>query len=411
MNSDSIIFLFGAGVSIPAGTPNIKDITEAVISGNNVIRYSDCTYCILKPDGYTYLLNDMQSIKTPGYNMYREQVDRILKFINLIKIEIEKYYKNWPSRSINYEDIYFAIDQFYNCESGEYDNPAIKPFIEKYLPDIMPLLSGPYNYIDDRCEPYQLADEAMNYIRDIVWQKLALIPNNIDYLKTLFESCISDNQRQLEIFTLNHDMVIESALKKAEIKFCDGFSEPEGKMRYWDPTTFNSIESNVKLFKLHGSINWFRYRPDNGCRYNDYVGIPLDFDIDHIKDSSGRFQMPLDGRPMILVGTFNKMLNYTYSLYSEMHFQFHRALRENNIIIISGYSFSDRGINTKIAECLYNSKRNKLIIIHPEIKELKKNACGSIRNNWDEWYNNKQLILINKGIENTTWDKIENKII
>lgn len=44
MSCKNICFLLGAGISIPAGLPSTDEITERVLSGNNIRRYSDENY-------------------------------------------------------------------------------------------------------------------------------------------------------------------------------------------------------------------------------------------------------------------------------------------------------------------------------------------------------------------------------
>ena len=45
----NIVFLFGAGVSIPAGMPSTADITQRVLCGDGVARHTDGSYYFCKP--------------------------------------------------------------------------------------------------------------------------------------------------------------------------------------------------------------------------------------------------------------------------------------------------------------------------------------------------------------------------
>lgn len=58
----------------------------------------------------------------------------------------------------------------------------------------------------------------------------------------------------VDIFSLNHDLLIEKQLENETIPYADGFGEADG-----DATLFNSSWNNqtsgVRLFKLHGSVD------------------------------------------------------------------------------------------------------------------------------------------------------------
>ena len=47
---ERVSFLLGSGVSIPAGMPSVKDITERVLSGMEIYRHTDGKYYIGPPD-------------------------------------------------------------------------------------------------------------------------------------------------------------------------------------------------------------------------------------------------------------------------------------------------------------------------------------------------------------------------
>lgn len=74
----------------------------------------------------------------------------------------------------------------------------------------------------------------------------------------------SRSRGTLDVFTTNYDRVVEEfALNaKANIHLIDGFStDSRSGRRLWNPTVFtepslNREESLLRLFKLHGSLNW-----------------------------------------------------------------------------------------------------------------------------------------------------------
>ena len=263
------------------------------------------------------------------------------------------------------------------------------------------------NEIEEEWQLDELVDEAKNYIRDAVLRLLLKEPARIDHLNILKEACLDDQFYNIDIFTLNHDTVLEKCLSQNTVQFTDGFGEPQNDVRYWDPNLFENSSSRVRLFKLHGSINWFRFRSEDGDSKRS-IGIPNDRDFWHTKDLQGQLQWPEDKRPMLLVGTFNKMFDYLTSIFVDLYCQFHHSLCKIDQLIVCGYGFGDKGINNRIFEWVNSSLNHRFIIIHPDSEKLcEQTRRGILRNNWNILVSQNKLISIPKKIENTSWQEIK----
>lgn len=397
-----IAFLLGSGVSIPAEMPSTSNITERVLSGEGVMRHTDGNYYFDTPL-YAHM------------GIPDEYVPRVVIFLNRLKIEIDLYYLYQTGRIANYEDLYYVASQIKDSESGEYDNPAVQPFIDKILPEIQPLLQGTENGSVHEWQLLTLAMEATHYISDVVWHLLYKEPSRTDRLNCLIDACKDDQMSRVDIFTLNHDTVIERCLSQAGVQVndqvTDGFGKPLNNVRYWEPDLFENESFKVRLLKLHGSVNWFRFRPNSGGWSNESIGIPPDWDIWHTKSPQGQLQWPIDGRPMFLAGTFNKMFQYTSGIYADLYCHFYRSLPHSQRLVVSGYGFGDKGINTRIAEWIYSAPDRRILLIHPEPENLKRSARGAISNKWDEWIDQRTLNILPKRIEDTSWDEIRDRLI
>ena len=232
-----------------------------------------------------------------------EYVPKVLKFLGRIKLEIEYYYKDELDRFVNYEDLYYVASQIKDSESGEYDNPIVQPFIDKILPDIKKIFIG--NNFDVRQSWLQdIANETTHYISDIVYCLLSKRLCRLDHLCCIKDACQDTQLNKVDIYTLNHDILLEQYLSENNIQIRDGFGKSINNVRYWDPDLFLNEPFKVRLFKLHGSVNWFRFRPDGGDWSKESIGISLEPDIWHTNDSNGQMQRPVDGRPMFLAGNF-----------------------------------------------------------------------------------------------------------
>jgi len=319
----------------------------------------------------------------------------VVEFVKKLQDEVDNYYSEHPVKNPNYEDIYHIARQIYDAETGEYDNPAIQPLIDKIRPDVEPLLTT--------MRLLELAKEACHYIHDVVWRMLKA-PNNIAYLNFIKEALKDSDISNVDLFSLNQDLVLEEFLRQNNIEYTDGFDKPStDDIRYWNPTLFEEQLHRLRLFKLHGSINWFPFRP--GGWGSDRAGIPT------IKDWINTHNHNLSYRPVILTGTYNKMLEYLTSTFIDLHYSFYRLLRETRYLIISGYSFGDRGINSRIINWSYTHPDNKIILIHANPEQLKNDARGSIKNkNWDHWIEKDKLRIIAKWIQKTSWDEIKEQL-
>ena len=390
-----IVFLLGSGISIPAGMPKLYEITERVLSGEDI--YYDCDEEIFTSYKHPYPLSKIQE----------ENVQRVVEFVHRLKVEIDYYYKKQNFRhETDYEDLYYVSAQIPGCIWGDVANPVVQSFIDKISPYVQPLLEEKGLMKEWRL--VDLADKATEYIKFVVCYLLSKELTGVDYLSFIKDVCQDGQVSKVDIFTLNHDTVLEKYFEMNKINFTDGFFSPEGEEhRYWKPSLFRSRSFKVRFFKLHGSINWYPLGKD----WSDYlIGIPSGMVNRQIKDSKGRTLYVL-GEPIFIVGTYNKMIEYTRGIYQELRFQFYRSLRQVDKLVICGYGFGDEGINTEILEWIYSSPKNKLIVIDPQSKQLENRAKSPIRRRWNEWQRQNKLRVISRGIEEIWWELIRKGLI
>jgi len=405
-NPTKIVFLLGSGISIPAGMPFLYQITERVLSGEGIYYHEGDFSSNVRPY--------VEPAKKRLEEEQKENVRRIVRFLHRLKVEIYYYYERHKFKlDTNYEDLYYMALQIFDSQIGNYDNPAVQALVDKIFPEIKSLLEK--NNFRHEWTLSELAEIATQYIEYVVSDEL----NNkqlqpLDYLGCIKEACEDDDFSNVDIFTLNHDTVLETYFKRDGIQFTDGFFKPDGeKHRYWEPSLFNCESFKVRLFKLHGSTKWFRFwREDSEDWRSESIVIPF---LSHmknyrIKDSKGRRLDAIDKRPILLIGTYNKMLEYTSGIFEELHYQFYRSLRHVKKLVICGYGFGDRGINNKIIEWIYPSNNHRIILIDHKPETVRNKAGGSIRDKWNDWINEKKLIIIAKKIEETSWKDIRDSL-
>jgi hypothetical protein len=370
---NGIAFLVGSGISRYAKMPTIEDITKAVLSGDEVIT-------------------------RPG----------VTGFLNKLRVEADQYYSKKPGRTTNYEDLYFLASQVFHSEWRMIENPAVQAMIDKM--DVKPLLSPELHRRTIPLELEELAAHTMEYIVGHVVRMLSKGSKSTSYLGAIMDGCKDPDLAQVDIFTLNHDGILESALQRNRVAYCDGFDPQvdtigDGKvLRRFDRELFQTTQCKVRIFKLHGSIDWYRYRT-RGSEWeftaNPWGGGPLEF----VNRNGGPLLHTKTDDRMILLGTINKMLSYSDGIYADLHWELDGVLRKTQRLVVSGYGFGDTGINWRLIDWVFSSPDRRMIVVDPKPDRFQ-TAATSIEGMWSTWIGQGKLRLLSKGIENTTWPEI-----
>ena len=353
--------LLAAGSSLAAGFPSTQCLTQRVLSGVGISKHDDETT-----------------------QHARSMVTRLCE-------EVEGYYLTRTKRRPNYEDLYYLASQLHDEAVGEMESPALLSFADKLAANTSRLIS------ETNMSWCETLTEMCNYIADIVWRNLCRKPDQtcLSQLDNIVYACKSVNVTSIS--TLCHDVHVETYLREKGIALDDGFSEPEANVRYWNG---DFCSEHIPLLKLHGSVDWFHLRPeDSEPWYDDRIGIPLNGDPAHTKTVKGVPQDPLDDRPLLLIGTFNKISEYSRGMFLDLHYHFRSTLSEASKLVICGYSFGDKRINGEIIEWYYAEEGRRLVVIDPNPTELRDNARGAIRNKWCEWKKKGSIELIAKPFE------------
>jgi len=361
----TILFL-GSGVSIPSGMPDISQITDALFQEEWHHHTDDRFY-----PGPNKNINIPDKL-TPGI------VNYLLIIRNLLRFRLQ------PD---TYEDLYYILQQI-----KRNNNQAIYDFMEKIKFMLSTIDFGDSSYtIND------ISDKACHFIECVTKEKLSesfVIENPIgfDLINELHKNNIN-----IDIFTLNHDLLLEKYLDLKKIPFDDGFNRIDGEIRYIDEKLFSSSKDNLKLVKLHGSINWIYYD-------NSKLGIATNGDTDHATDSSGKRPFPFSTEEF-LTGKENKIEQYSSFYYSKFFHYFQNVLNETNRIIMSGYGWNDLGINQRLSNWLVENNENKIILLHEKPEELKRSR-SNLWYKYDDYIKRGSIIPIRKWLCDTKLDDI-----
>ena len=289
------IMLFGAGASIPAGIPSLKGLT----------------------DGFW-----MEAWKIKGGKGISKKKRAPQKFSALSHISYDQFGRS------DLEGIMSLIVKL--------ENKKFKETLTSKYPELK-------NIGKDSLDEFK--HSMQSYIRRNC-EKI----KNVDYFWAL-EGLLSKGN-PLNIFTLNYDGVIEVYCQKNNISYTDGFNP------LWDPTDFTN-DYQVHLFKLHGSLYWFKG--------GDGVFIKVPIKGLHIGDI--KYLTNENVSEMMIYPELEK--NKQEIVYSSLFQRFREELNKSDICVIIGYSFRDKDIRESIFDALSSKPNLWLILVNPSAEQIK----------------------------------------
>src|SRR5438309_6852542 len=270
------LIFFGSGVSRPSGLPDVVRLTEAIFA-NRWVKHGDSNFYPKHTDGSAC-----------------PETKRCQEFLRRLLTRVEPYYQRQRGTAPNYEDLFFLVEQIQYDELAWDDNAAVQPFREETKRLCADLSRSP-NRVDSKFWFQNLTQICLDLIQCVVWHELRSTssPIGFDLLRDLTSL---SGPKPLVVCTVNHDVLVERALRDANIPYVDGFGIAENGVRFFNPANFRTMEGKAAIVKLHGSINWYRFRPNDGDFHDDRYGIPTGSHW-HNRSLDGRRLTTLDAHP------------------------------------------------------------------------------------------------------------------
>ena len=323
-----ISFLLGAGFSAVAGCPTANKLSNMILSTSS----SDF-----------YISAGKELCKNP----YRQPCEKynMKPFEELLSLI--RFYSYLRCKQFNYEDFYLKLCELSDCLDCIEFSQRIKSLDTFYQQLLCFYLDAAEKNATGKMEVYE---KFKNYV-----------------LKYAEDNCIC-------IHTLNHDTLLERIL---DGYYSDGFSKSnslfyseQGDIAMYSKENF---QGNVLLYKLHGSLDRYRYTYQKDYSKYEYVKVPTGSGID---TESIRNRKDIDKPylqyivPDFLTGTTSKILRYQEPFYQQQFEHFVNNLADSDIIYIIGYGGRDAQINEYF---LSYAIGKQIIIIDPyPSKELQR---------------------------------------
>ena len=330
-------FLLGSGISYASGAPNVTTITASLLDGA-WWHHTDLRFYPRPP-------NEEQ--KSTGIAWLAQE------FLRRLSREIAPHLEMRENRQPNYEDIYAAVRQLLDDDTGEITSPLIAPALTKIKKNTADLCADVVPHIDDNTFA-SLADRAIDLIQFVVFYGLVGIkePIKLNLLTDVMRSV-----DETDIFTLNHDLLVEAQAAEAKIDLIDGFGE-----RIYDVRIFNGNwqigNRATRLIKLHGSINWNVIRSGKVDQFATILG-----NSERARGISGELISPTSMTPLFLTGTTVKEQTYGVGPFGDLFAAFRSLLGRHKTLICSGYGWGDKGINIRLRQWLRDADENRIVIL------------------------------------------------
>ena len=368
-----MLFL-GSGISYASEMPTVKQITDDLLQ-NEWSRYTGGTY-----------------FKGRDPSEYLEEVYLALAEQQVLKILAERITEYLSKRGVerraNYEDLYYVLRQLKEEETRDSANPVAGPFCE----NVFPLFNKPLEELSERhAFKYHLSElfsMCQELIADVVAANLRKIPETVVGLDFLRQVVTDPSVSRLTIVTLNHDALVESCLEKADIRYIDGFRKDADGHLTFDREALKS-DDHVKLLKLHGSVDWYR------------VGSRL------VKRPSGN--LICAPRPVILCGTDNKPISYSFGIFQDLHYYWQRMLDDHKLMVMSGYGWNDIGISGKILQWLEGTD-TRLVLLDKDVDSLLKRSNSRLPLQYRDLIVSDKIIPLHRWLEDTNWGSVKARI-
>jgi hypothetical protein len=236
--------------------------------------------------------------------------------------------KGVPAREIifNIENLVGLLDTIIKISKKELD---IYPFVGSWEKDLISVAGNNFLQAED------FKKRILSKLKQ-EWLSPVNFKTTSAYYKKLKETGYN---HPLKIFSLNYDMCVEENLEN-DRKLERGFND----QKIWDYRQYDLDGDNLSdfyLYKLHGSLDWFR---DDEKRLT-YVDLVERTDPQKME---------------IIFGVQNKL--QSYDPYMFYFYALREAAFEAELIVISGYGFMDKHINDNLTNAFKLDSNRRLLV-------------------------------------------------
>jgi hypothetical protein len=337
-----VSILIGAGFSMPKGYPSGKKLND-LISSFDPLKWG-------VGSAYELLHRENEGPAMSGHE--------VLKFIlhDLIRIFCSR-------SSFDYEEFYDFLSRPMESMLRDLYLEWYEKFSVRHRIEALDQLVNNTKAIYNKLISIYIKDQDGNQYYESVHYGKPYYNGYTNFLN-LLENLVDKND-VVHVHSLNHDLLFETFNDTDWIfdKLCDGFEEL-GSPYYGEvkgvkkishkvrlPYYTNVFKKKVRLYKLHGSVNYMPFHREDGILeafLKIYPGIAFEHLFQEMNDESGlRYHNDWSNlHADFLSGTTSKIIRYRSKIYySQIFDHFERNLKNSESLIIIGYGCKDPEIN------------------------------------------------------------------
>ena len=175
------------------------------------------------------------------------------------------------------------------------------------------------------------------------------------------EYLLSTTSKKLSIVTTNYDRLAEYAASFSKAIICTGYSQSfighfSNAIHQNPLTTIKGYSGQVNIWKVHGSLDWFKTNNDEN------IQLPL------------RHNIPSNCKPSIVTPGLSKYFETHNEPYRTIFAQADSEIETANGFLCIGYGFNDIHVQPKLIEKI---KSKPIIIITKELTPKTKQSILS----------------------------------
>jgi len=386
MSKKNVVFLFGAGASVPAGCKTTERISVELIGALKKDSLIAKEFSWIFPlweilKSYSFGFQEKEEVDLPSgekisFKKFEPNFEQLIYLIELLDI-----YMNvgitLPKDLINNPK---SVSLIQEITKNFNRTDILQPAIFYILTELQPLTRAAVFQVQN--PPFAIKGTV-----DFELAKNALIQAvtkgfpkeyNLSHL-TGFREVLSHNEFTSVIATTNYDLVFEAYFKKELLGYQDGFSN-EYSPSVWEG--FAGEGNNIKYLKLHGSLTWFRLSenlfelppssPSSNNIYKIVSGDTTGLLKEEIRNKiflkeKWKYQF---NTPHIIVGG-GKDSKISDNPFIEIYREWQNSIAGLHTLVIVGLSASDIHLINQMRSLLCNNNRfEKVIIINPDRNAL-----------------------------------------
>jgi hypothetical protein len=364
-DTKKLVFLFGAGSSVPAGCRTAKQITDNLAQILHKDKYVLSEYPWLESLWELVRRHAVQTSMTMG--RFLPNFEHLVCAVELLE---------------EYADTFRLPDRDATSTINELGKALGFPTgVEAYaaLSYALMQISSDAQLVNPIGQLFQLKGTSAKYM----WAAKALrklisdqFPTQYDlsYL-TPFREVLLHDSREIVVATLNYDLVLDEFFRAHNIPYEDGFANGEEPAPW---RGFGKSDPCVTYLKLHGSLNWFQIRREWFSKEQAQLSANEIYkceklDINHLlkkelsqkQKINEKYKYEFNNPYLIMGGSKDrKVLDIPFI---EIGREWVNSLALTDTLVIVGTSYSDFHLLQQIKGTLINNRYlDKVICINPD---------------------------------------------